>query len=125
MIIDKLNDSKFYGFASQMLGINILLYRDVLELKRSEKGVKIKMYLGGEKEDERKFYFQDSKCVFVNNSLANAKQDVTYDWLAYILECAEELSSQEKQVLVDNYNNNLEEEIRNYASQKREQLISI
>jgi len=125
MKINKLNNNKFYEFASNMMGVDVTLYKDVLELQKVEKGVKLKLYLGGEREDERCLYFKDTKCVYVNNAISSAKQDVSYEWIMYVLENAEELTDEEKAMIVEDYNNNLENEIKNYASQKREQLICL
>ena len=125
MKINKLNNNKFYEFASGMIGIDVTLYKDVLVMQKVEKGVKLKVYLGGEKEDERCFYFKDTKCYYVNNAISAAKQDVSYAWIVYVLENAEELTDEEKESIVEEYNNNLENEIKNYTSQKREQLINL
>jgi len=124
MKINKLNDQTFYDFASDVIGVDILLYKEVMQMKRTEKGVKLKVYLGGENEDQRKFYFTDTKCIFVNNALDVSEHNLSYDWIQYILDCADELSEEDKQEIVDEYNTNLEQDITNYATQKREQLIN-
>ena len=124
MKINKLNDSTFYNFASKLIGTDVRLYQESLELKRTGKGVKLKMYLGGESEDQRKCFFQDFKCVFVNYLHGDTKQDVSYDWICFILENADELSAEDKQSIVDAYNEHIEQEINNFATQRREQLIN-
>ena len=125
MRINKLSDKVFYDFASAVIGINVELYREVLQMSKTDKGVKLKLYLGGEKEDERKFLFQDTRCVYVNNAQGEPKKDISYNWIMYLLQYVDELEERDKVAIVDEYNNNLEKEINNYASQKREQLISL
>lgn len=124
MIVNKLNNSTFYDFASEIMGHDITLYKESLTVVKSEKGVKIKLYLGGEREDERKFFFQDIKCFYFNYASQDKEQDISYDWVNYVLNNADELTDDEKDELVDAYNNNIEEEIENYASQKRQNAIS-
>jgi exonuclease III len=125
MRINKLSDKVFYDFASAVIGINVELYRGVLQMSKTDKGVKLKLNLGGEKEDERKFLFQDTRCVYVNNAQGEPKKDISYNWIMYLLQYVDELEERDKVAIVDEYNNNLEKEINNYASQKREQLISL
>ncbi|MBO5954575.1 MAG: hypothetical protein J6Q13_01245 [Clostridia bacterium] len=125
MRINKLNDNMFYNFASKMIGVDVRLYKDYIQMKRTDKGVKIKMYVGGELEDQRKILFQDTKCLFKNYALRQDAQDVSYDWVQFVLEYADELTEDEKEEIVDEYNQNLENEIENYASKKRQNLISI
>ena len=124
MRIDKLNDDIFYDFASEVIGANIRLYQSDFQMIRSEKGVKIRVFLGGENEDQRRFYFQDSKCVFINYSHGTQEKDLSYDWILYMLECADELTEEDKDEIIDEYNTNLEKEIENYANKKRQHLIN-
>lgn len=123
MKIEKLNDNMFYNFASQMIGVDVRLYKDDLFMKKSERGVKVTVFLGGEQDDKRKIFFQDTKCVFVNYSLTRSERDVSYNWVNYVLDNAEELTDDEKDEIVDEYNTNLEKEIESYASRKRQSLI--
>lgn len=125
MKINKLDDEVFFDFASGVIGVNVELYKADLQMTRSDKGVKLKLYLGGEKEDERKLLFQDAKCVYVNQAHGESKKDVTYCWVNYLLHEVDELSDGDKQEIVNSYNNNLENEIKNYTSEKREQLIKL
>jgi len=123
MKINKLNDDFFLGFISQKLGVDVMLYKHDLQLVRTEKAVKVKFYLGGEIDDERKFAFKDEKCVFVSNLHNQPAQDISYEWVLYVLENAFELSEEERKELVDEYNKSIEAEIDDYVSRKREFLI--
>ena len=125
MKLNKLNDEVFYDFASQTIGVNVRLYKDVLTLIKTEKGVKLTIFLGGEQEDKRKVFFQDSKCIFVNYSHSRSEKDVSYNWVNYLLDNVNDLTDDEKDAIVDEYNSNLEKEIESYASQKRQNLIRI
>ena len=125
MKINKLNNQTFYDFASVVLGVNVELYKEVLQITRTENSVKLKLYLGGEIEDVRKFLFQDTKCIFANNAHGESKKDISYNWLMYLLEYVDELSEEDKQAIVDEYNLSLEKDIESYSSKKRQQLISL
>lgn len=123
MKITKLNDEFFYDFASEALGLDVGLYRHDLELLRSDKVIKLKLYLGGESEDCRKFLFRDEKCVFRNCSHNQQDRDISYDWVKYVVKYANELSNADKQEIVNKYNNNIEHDIKQYAEQRRGSLI--
>ena len=124
MKINKLSDEFFFDFASCMLGIDITLYKHDLEIKRNENSVKLKFFLGGEMEDGRKFLFKDDKCVFKNASAVYGEsQDISFQWVQFIMENAEDLTEGEVKEIVDSYNNNIENEINDFASRKRETLI--
>ena len=64
MKINKLNNKFFVDFASYMLDVDVSLYESDLEIKRNENNIKLRVYLGGEMEDGRKFVFKDDKCIF-------------------------------------------------------------
>lgn len=125
MKVNKLDNEIFYDFASQLIGIDVKLFKHDLELKRTEQGLKLKVYLGGEREDLRECFFQDCRCVYKNYVHGSTKQDVSYDWVCFVIANADELTAKEKKELVDAYNANLEDEIQHYAKQKREHLINM
>ena len=54
MKINNLSDDVFFDFASGIVGVDVELYKSDLQMSKTEKGVKLKFYLGGEVEDERK-----------------------------------------------------------------------
>jgi len=124
MKINKLDNDFFCDFASYILGVDVKLYKTDLEIKRNENNIKLRVYLGGEMEDGRKFVFKDDKCVFKNSSLFNdGVRDISYEWVKYILEYADEFSEEDRMEIVDEYNENIENEIKDYALRKRESLI--
>ena len=123
MKINKLNNKFFCDFASKILGIDVCLYKEDMQIIRTEKSVKMKIYLGGESEDERSFFFKDDKCVFIDYSIKAQSNDLSFDWVSYVLENVDELTNEEKMEIMNQYNANIEEEIENYASQTRESLI--
>ena len=125
MRINKLNEDIFYDFASELIGVDVRLYQSDLQMKRSEKGVKIRLFLGGEIEDQRKILFQDTKCFYKNYALRQDAQDISYDWVQYLIECAGELTEDEKDEIIDEYNANIEKEIENYTTQKRQNMINV
>ena len=125
MIINKLNDNFFFDFASSVLGENVSLYKQDLHIERNEDKVKLEVFLGGEMEDGRKLLFKDFKCVFKHCGCLNQNStDLSYEWVSYLLDYADELTDEDKQELVDKYNENIEKDINNYASQRRQSLIS-
>ncbi len=124
MKINKLNDEFFFEFASYILGVDVKFYKHDSKIKRDENCIKFKFYLGGEMEDGRKFLFKDDKCVFKSSEAIYAEsQDLSYQWVQFLLANAVELTEQDRLEIVDSYNNNIEKEIRDYTSKKREALI--
>lgn len=123
MKISKLNDDFFLDFISQKLGVDVRLYKHDLHIVRTEISIKIKFYLGGEIDDERKFSFKDEKCFFMSNLHNQPKEDISYEWVSYMLENADEFSETERKEIVDAYNRNIEKDISEYVSQKRETMI--
>ena len=123
MKISKLNDGFFYNFVSEVLGFEVSLYRHDLELFKTDKVVKLKLFLGGESDDCRKFLFRDERCVFKNCSHNEQDRDISYDWVRYVVKYANELSNEEKQEIVNKYNNNIEHDIKQYAEQRRGSMI--
>ena len=124
MKINKLNNKFFVNFASYMLNVDVSLYESDLEIKRNENNIKLRVYLGGEMEDGRKFVFKDDKCIFKNAALlSETVRDVSYEWVNYLLENADELSEEDRKEIVDDYNENIENEIKDYTLRKREALI--
>ena len=124
MKINKLNDNFFFNFASEILGVDVLTYGSDIEIKRNENNVKLMVLWGGEMEDERKFIFKDDKCIFKNLAYhADSARDISYEWVQYILDNAEGLTNEEIREIVDDYNENIENEIKDYTVRRREALI--
>lgn len=125
MKINKLNNEFFYDFASWVLGVDVELYKHDLILERANDKIKLKVFLGGEMEDGRKLLFKDEKCVFKHCGCFNCEsKDISVQWIKYLLEYADELTDEDKQEIVDKYNENIEKDINNYASKRRQSLIS-
>ena len=124
MKINTLNDSVFCDFASAVIGDDVLLYNHDLEITRCEKGVKVKVFLGGEMDDYRKVLFQDGRCMYANAASNDGVQDLSYEWVRYLLENVDQLTEEDKQVIVDVYNKNIEKDIEKYAQAKRQYLIN-
>ena len=123
MKINKLNDDFFLDFISQKLELNVRLYKHDLQITRTESAIKVKFYMGGESEDERRFAFKDEKCIFTSNLHNQPPQDISYEWVTYVLEYADELTEPERKEIVEAYNRNIELDINRYVSQKREAMI--
>ena len=123
MIIDKLNKNVFYNFVSEKLGIDVINYEYDMHMQRNENSIQLKLYLGGEMEDERDFLFKDSRCIFRSLNLHLNSQDLSYDWVNFLVANADELTEEEKQIIVNKYNRYIEKDIANYANQKRQLLI--
>ena len=123
MKINKLNNDVFYKFASKQLGVDVELYLHDLTIKRTDRGVKMCVYLGGEIEDGYKFDFRDTMCAYTNLGFKAVIQDVSREWVKHVLVYAEELSDAEKEGIVEEYNKNIEKDIQNYVINKRQGLI--
>ena len=123
MKINKFDDDVFFDFASRKIGINVKLFNNDMEFKRSDKGVKLHFYIGGESADSREFLFTDSSCVFIEGNF-NGKRSLSREWVMYL---AEEVcdSEEEAKYYIDAYNRRLESKIAQYAKEKRDMMISL
>ena len=116
MKIEELDNEVFYNFATMQSGEDVSLYKADLVFEKTDSFVKLRFYIGGESDDERKFIFTDDTCKF-HNGHTQTTIDLSRDWIEYlaydIYECDEEAN-----YFVSKYNSKIDSQIKLYAQQQ-------
>ena len=82
MKILNLNDEVFYGFACQKIHFDPIIHEH--ELIKSNDGVSLKIYYGGEVEDVRTFSFKDYECSFFNGRSQEVEK-CNSSWVKFVV----------------------------------------
>ena len=118
MEINKFDKTVFTSFASRQLKYDVMLFKNDLKLKRTEEGVNLEFFVGGEMEDARHFVFTDDSCKFFN-AYYNMEKNVSKEWILYL---SDEICETDEQAdyFIDKYNQRIEKNINEYANKQRE-----
>ena len=122
MKITKLKDGAFCGFASLIVNQDIEPYDPDLRIIRKDDSIEMIIYFSGEMEDKVEFIFKDCKCFLKTFKINTEKHDLSHQWVTYIMRHPD-LTTEEKQDIVNAYNKKIEEEIEDFSRKKSEELI--
>lgn len=113
MIIDKLENKDFIGFASKVVKANLEYFLSDLTLTRGKHCVELKVYLGGESEDSRMLKFKDEGCVYINGRHQEGAKDISRIWIQNLIDTSS-LNADEKKEIVFKYNRRLDNQVAKY-----------
>ena len=125
MKISKLDNEFFFDFMLEKFGVDARLFKDDTQVRRKEDKIVISVYLGGESEDERKFSFKDNECLFKNCAQWDRVQNVSREWVMYLLDNADVFTQGEMYEIVESYNQNIENDIAAFVQQRKSSIINL